>query len=248
MALPSAYNQISINTIYNHIGVASNYGYEGGYALRALSLHGRYTLNDSIFNQEDRLSDFYSKDFFNTSTYRLRGGIRTSVYSADIDPVDICNDNFLLNSTYYTALSEELNFQAGNSFTVFSDATLQRIVANQAYKDLLGRVWWINGSGIAQLVIGDCSKFAEECDSPYNYYWTAIDCGTGEFVGVVHTNCFLREGRIYQLDTRRLMPIEFSGYQTIMIASARECSPGNNYAVISDCGSKICQLTEGPKK
>lgn len=235
MALPSAYNQISINTIYNHIGAASNYGYEGGYALRALSLHGRYTLNDSIFNQEDRLSDFYSKDFFNTSTYRLRGGIRTSVYSADIDPVDICNDNFLLNSTYYTALSEELNFQVGNSFTVFSDATLQRIVANQAYKDFLGRVWWINGSGIAQLVIGDCSKFAEVCESPYNYYWTATDCESGEYIGVVHTNCILTSGRHYAVDQGSLMPMEFAGYVTVRIGLPIECESGNNYAVIAEC-------------
>jgi hypothetical protein len=248
MALPSAYNEISINTIYNHIGAASNYGYEGGYALRALSLHGRYTLNDSIFDQEDRLSDFYSKDFSNTSNYRLRGGIRTGVFSEDIDPVDICNDNFLINSTYYTAASEELRFASGQSFTVFDNATLQRVIANQAYRDFLGRVWWINGSGIAQLVIADCSKFAAECDSPYNYYWAAMDCGTGEYIGVVHTNCFLRQQRVYQIDTRQRLPIEFSGYQTVMIAMSVECEPGGEYAVISDCGSKICQLTEGPKK
>tara|TARA_Y100000389_G_C17465684_1_gene525327 strand:- start:2607 stop:3344 length:738 start_codon:yes stop_codon:yes gene_type:complete len=241
MALPSAYNQISINTIYNHIGAASNYGYEGGYALRALSLHGRFTLNNLIFNIEDRISDFYSKDFSKTEATRLQGGYKSSVFSPEsIVPDEICNDRFMIDLMYYRATSEYDRYTKGQTFTMFDDSTLSRVVTYTAYLDHIGRVWWVNGSGIAEIVVPDCSKFQSSCDSPYNYYWTAVDCNSGEKIGTVHTDCILTGGRQYRIDTKQLMPMDFAGYDVVSVTEPAECEPGNNYAVISDCGAAKC--------
>lgn len=241
MALPSAYNQISINTIYNHIGAASNYGYEGGYALRALSLHGRFTLNDSIFNQEDRVSDFYSKDFSKPLGTRLLGGYIPNVFQpTSINPDEICNDRFLLDFGYYIATSENDRFMTSKTFTMFEDSTLSRVVTYKAYLDRTGRVWWVDGSGIAQVVVPDCSKFQAACDSPYSYYWIATDCDNGEFIGFVHTDCILTGGRHYRIDTSQLLPMSFAGYQTVRITEPTECESGGAFAVITDCRAAKC--------
>lgn len=239
MALPSAYNEISINTIYNHIGSASNYGYEGGYALRALSLHGRFTLNDTIFNIEDRISDFYSKDFTRTKATRLQGGWTTAWSAEEIDPDEICNA-LLIQQGYWRATSEETRFIQGQTFTAFTDNTLSRVVTYKAFKDTLGRVWFVNGYGLAQVVVPDCSKFEVGCDSPYKYYWTAIDCENGEYIGVVHTDCVLTSGRHYAVDQSSRLPIEFSGYMVVRIGEPTVCDGTNNYAAIEDCRSARC--------
>lgn len=246
MALPSAYNELSINTIYNHISAGSSYGYEGGYALRALSLHGRFVLNNNIFDTEDRISDFYSKDFTRplfTTIYNAKK--KAPIFSAsEIDPTAWCNDEAGASTgNVYMATSEVTRFTAGLSWTAFTTSALSPVLSMCAIKEQVpggnSRIWLTNTNGLATLIVSDCSPYVESCSSPFNYYYRALSCGDGSFIGYVHTNCILTTGRAYTVNQEKfLTPVEFSGHSTVIIGEQAECS--SEYAVIDDCVSKKC--------
>lgn len=247
MALPSAYNELSINTIYNHVSNASSYGYEGGYALRALSLHGRFVLNNNIFETEDRISDFYSKDFTRplfTTLYNVK--IKAPVYSAsEVDPTAWCNDQAGASTgNVYMATSENTRFVEGASWTAFTTSGLSAVQSMSVIKEqgVLGgnsRIWLTNTNGLATLIVSDCSPYVESCSSPFNYYYEALSCSTSEKIGFVHTNCILTPGRAYTVNQEKyLTPVAFSGHSTVIIGEQAECT--NEFAVIDDCASKRC--------
>jgi len=253
MALPSAYNELSINTIYNHISAASGYGYEGGYALRALSFHGRFVLNNNIFETEDRISDFYSKDFARplfTTIYNTK--IKAPVFRAsEIDPTAWCNDNAgAITRNVWLATSDITSFNAGGTWTAFTTSGLSGVQSMTAIKEQVpggnSRVWLTDTNGLATLIVSDCSQYVEGCESEFNYYFEALSCKDGSFIGYVHTNCQLTTGRAYAINTHSyLTPMVFSGHSTVTIGEQAECT--SEYAVITDCESKKCIQPEMPK-
>ena len=167
----------------------------------------------------------------------MQGGWTNAFSAETIEPEEICNA-FLEYQGFWRATSEDDRFTKGQTFTVFTDSSLSQIVTYKAFKDTIGRVWYVNGSGLAQLVIPDCSKFEKGCESLYNYYWTAVDCENGEYIGDVHTDCILTSGRHYAVDQGARIPIEFEGYMVVRIGEPTECS--TNYAAIKDCRSARC--------
>jgi hypothetical protein len=247
MALPSAYNEISINTIYNHISAASGYGYEGGYALRALSFHGRFVLNNNIFETEDRISDFYSKDFARplfTTIYNTK--LKAPVFSAsEIDPTAWCNGNVgAITANIWLATSDITNFNTGKTWTAFTSSGLSSVQSMSVIKEQSilgggGRIWLTNTNGLATLIVSDCAPYVESCSSPFKYYYEALSCGTSEKIGFVHTDCQLTSGRAYTVNQKNyLTPVAFSGHSTVIIGEQAECT--NEFAVIDDCASKRC--------
>lgn len=195
MALPSS-GQLSVNTIHGHILTSSSNAYEGGYALRAMSLHGRWKLNNSVFDIEDRISDFYGKDFYWQKSQRnismVYGGYGSQYASIET----ICQGPQRTTNIYVTAYDYFTNYLNGLPTTFFSDVNITVTIQLRKLWDVSRDwIWETNGVGIGSRINTDCEPYQEP--ATINYYGEDR-CNRGSTY-VVASECALQTGRYYQV-------------------------------------------------
>lgn len=192
MALTSS-GQLSVNDIHSHLLANSGNMYEGGYALRAMSLHGRWKLNNPVFDMEDRISDFYGRDFYWERSTRnismVNGGISTIA--------QMCTSTQPTSNIYVSAYDYFTNYLNGNPTTFFSDYELKnRLALTNLHDTARDWIWGTDGVGIGTRTNTDCSPY----QSTNNKYYGQDRCGTLETF-VVQSECELIVGRYYEVCT-----------------------------------------------
>lgn len=193
MSVITSSGQLTFNQIHSELHSASAYGYEGGYSLRAMSLHGRWKLNNPVFEMEDRVSDFYGTEFHIT----VAGRVRFASHSPMSSYGTICNSRNL--ALYYYMSDQDYfdNYLNGNRVTIFTDNTLQQVAGYQyLYDTARDWLWLVNTyGGLADRVLTDCGPYMAE-----NNYIVRDDCETMSQTWVVQSDCDLIIGRYYCID------------------------------------------------
>lgn len=239
MALPSS-GQLSVDTIHSHIRANSNYMYEGGYALRAMSLHGRWKLNNPVFDIEDRISDFYGRDF------RLEQSVRTvrmvnGGYGGQFASIeDVCQGTQSTTSIYVSAYDYFTNYLNGLPTTFFSDSNLEFVIAlTKLWDTARDWIWETNGVGIGTRINTDCTPYQQPTT---NMYFGDDRCnGGGMFI--VESTCTLTTGRYYEVcqDFNCMFPPEAPCEIYITGAAPSYYSPDLS---VTNCNSVACFITE----
>lgn len=192
MALPSS-GQLSVNDIHSHLLSNSGNMYEGGYALRAMSLHGRWKLNNPVFDIEDRISDFYGRDFYWERSTRNINMVNGGVSSI----AQVCTGTQFGTNIYVSAYDYFNNYLNGNPSTFFSDFELKnRLALTKLWDVSRDWIWETDGVGIGTRVNTDCSPYQTQT----NKYYGQDRCGTLD-TWVVESECSLVVGRYYEVCT-----------------------------------------------
>jgi hypothetical protein len=195
MALTSS-GQLSVSTIHGHLLSNSSYAYEGGYALRAMSLHGRWKLNNPIFDMEDRISDFYGRDFSTERSTRSIGMVNGGYGGQFATIEEVCTGTQATTIIYISAYDYFTNYLNGNPTTFFSDWELRyRIATTKLWDTSRDWIWETDGVGIGTRINTDCTPYQQ---IPTNKYYGDDRCNRGASY-IVESACTLVTGRYYQV-------------------------------------------------